>query len=566
MPTVNSRKYIMNFVKRFALLSFFMSLALQGFSVPAKLVKNDYGATQLAVNGAPMLLIAGELMNSSASTKESMQERWQNLEALNLNTVLMSVTWQQIEPKENVYDFSVVESHIKEARARNLKIVFLWFGSWKNGVSGYAPDWVLRDTKRFARIKNAKGENRPALSPFNKNLLDADKKAYCALLSKIKQLDENFGTVIMVQIQNEIGLLDDSRDRSEIAESEFKKDVPAPLLKNLSENFSDISKEIAEQWQNNGKPLKGSWQTVFGNTSKNLADEIFMAWHFAKFVEEIAQAGKKVYPIPVFVNAWIVWPNQAPGNYPSGGPNARMLDIWKAAAPSVDIFAVDNYADSYKSKCLEYMRRGNPLFVPEAVALWKGDKTSAPAKAFYTFAQNSAICFSPFAIDHSAYKDNLPLKNAYALIKNLSPIILKMQGSKDLVGFMQDSDKGGESFDFKDVIAHVNYGYQFKGYGLIARISQDEFLVAGTGINVSFESKIPNLKGMSYGLIKEGKLENGKWKTLKYLGGDEAFAGIGGVRIPATYLPEDAKECDISATIIKIIPVESTSAKNSLIF
>ena len=112
---------------------------------------------QLIVNNKPFLILGGELGNSTGTTIESMQPVWHRLEELHLNTVLIPVYWELLEPKEGKFDFQLVDDLIKEARAHNLKIVLLWFGAWKNSMSSHAPAWVKLDQKRFPRAKSASG-------------------------------------------------------------------------------------------------------------------------------------------------------------------------------------------------------------------------------------------------------------------------------------------------------------------------------------------------------------------------------------------------------------------------
>ena len=532
-----------------------------------KLVKNKNGVTQFILDEKPYVMLAGELMNSSASTVENMVPKWERLKRLNLNTVLLTVAWEQVEPEEGTYDFEVVDGLIKDARKHDLRLVFLWFGSWKNGSSGYAPHWVMRDTQRFPRMKNARGENRPYLSQFTPELAEVESKAFSALMDYIKKIDSEHQTVLMVQVENEVGLLGDSRDRSQRAEELFKEEVPGGLVKYLQNNEKKILPEIIEQWKANGKKTKGSWLELFGNESHNLADEMFMGWHYARHIERIASEGKKKYPIPMFVNAWTIYPNDPiPGKYPSGGPNARMLDVYQYAAPSIDILAVDNYNDDYISKLKEFDRNDNPIFVPEAVALFRGEKWSGPAKAFYTLSEFNAICFSPFGIDNDVYDDNHPLKDAYRVLNNLMPLIIKEHGTGKMRGFFQQDKIRNDKVDFGDYEMNVNYGYSYQGYGLVIRLSEDEFLVSGNGINVSFRSKIESRPGISYGTIREGYFVNGEWKTMKYANGDEAMQGVGGVKIPPVYLAEDANQNLVSTVIIKVIPVESSTYINRNIF
>ena len=547
------------------LLLFLVNLYTQAGGIP-KLVKNKNNVVQLIVNDKPFVMLAGELMNSSSSTIESMAPRWDKLQKLNLNTILLPVAWGQIEPEEGKFDFAVVDGLIKEAKMHNLKIVFLWFGSWKNGSSGYAPSWVMEDTKRFPRMKDKNGDNRPYLSNFTEELVEADARALQSLMSYIKKVDSKDQTVLMLQIENEVGLLGDSRDRSPLAEELFNKEVPAELVNYIQDSEKKILPEITEQWKINGRKTKGTWLELFGNTSNHLADELFMGWNYARFIERVAAEGKKAYSIPMFVNAWTIYPEDpVPGHYPSGGPNSRMLDVYQFAAPSIDFLAIDNYNDDYVAQIKAYNRNGNPVFIPEAVALWRGEKWSGPAKAFYTLSEFNALCFSPFAIDNDIYDENHPLKDAYFVLNNLMPLMVQEQGSGKMKGFMQQENKN-DHLDFGDYEVNVSYNYPYKGYGMVIRLSGDEFLVSGNGADISFRSKIKGLPGISYGLIREGQFVGDEWKTLKYLGGDESMQGVGGVKLPPVYLSEDATINHISIIRIKVIPVESSTYVNKNIF
>jgi len=525
-----------------------------------KLMRNSNGVVQLMIEEKPYVILGGELMNSSASTLESMKPKWEKLKKLNLNTVLLPVAWEQLEPNENEFDFSIVKGHIEQARKHNLKLVFLWFGSWKNASSGYAPHWVLSDTKRFPRMRSANGENRPYLSNFSRELMVADAKAFKALMSYIHKIDRRQQTVIMCQIENEVGLKGDSRDRSSMANQLFNSEVPKALLHYLETKEKQILPEIITRWNENGKKTQGSWPVIFGKN--DLADEIFMAWHYAKFLENIAAEGKKVYALPMFVNAWTIDPEKpVPGIYPSGGPNSRMLDIWQAAAPSIDFIGVDNYRKNYKATLNDYYRNGNPIFVPEAVALWLGDKWSAPAKAFYTLSEFNALGFCPFAIDHPVYSEDHPVKKAYEVLGNLMPLMIKEQGTGNMRGFMQQ-DSLKERIDFKDFYVDISYDYSYQGYGLIIQLSNEEFLIAGNGANLSFHSKMKPLSGVSYGTIQEGNFVKNKWKASKYIGGDEARQGVGGIKLPPVYLKEDANPNTITTLKVRLVPIAGGTFEN----
>lgn len=524
-----------------------------------KIERDSNKTARLVVEGKPFVVLGGELLNSSGSTASDMQKHWDGLADLNLNTVLLAVAWEQIEKSEGVFDFSEIEKIISQARERKMKLVLLWFGSWKNGFSGYVPHWAMRDTKRFPRVKNKDGQNRPCLSPFSKSVLEADKKAFVKLMEFVAEADPSGEVVIMAQVENEIGLLDDSRDRSETAEKLFLEKVPEELIDRVKS--ATVSEEILGAWIKNGKRESGSWAEVFGQENM-LADEMFMAWHYARFVDSLAAAGKAAHNIPMFVNAWVIFPeNPKPGQYPSGGPNSRMLDVWQTAAKNIDFISPDIYVADYPAKLKQFHRNGNPIFVPEACALWLGDNMSAQAKAFYTIGEFGAIGFSPFAINHRTYAKSHPLSSAYKVLKNISGAISAAEAGKNMRGFMQTSQKS-DTLDFGDIVAKVSYAFPYKGYGLIIRLSKEDFLIAASGVYVKFSAKSGN--SIAYGLVREGGYENGEWRTSKYIGGDEG--GLVNLKLPPVYLTSDASESDISVMRVHIFEVENTTASNSQIF
>ena len=158
-------------------------------------------ATQLIVDGKPFLALTGELGNNTASSLENMQPIWSRLVTGNLNCVLAAVSWAQIEPEEGRFDFALVDGLIQEARRNNLKLVFLWFGSWKNGLSSYPPLWVKQDYRRFPRVKIKGGKSIELLSTFGDASRDADARTYRALMRYVKEVDGQQHTVLMMQVE-----------------------------------------------------------------------------------------------------------------------------------------------------------------------------------------------------------------------------------------------------------------------------------------------------------------------------------------------------------------------------
>jgi beta-galactosidase GanA len=376
-----------------------------------------------------------------------MQPIWPKLVAGNLNCILAAVHWAQMEPVEGRYEFALVDGLIQEARRNNLKLVFLWFGSWKNGLSSYVPYWVKQDYKRFPRIQIKGGKTLELLSTLSDATRDADARAYRALMRHIKEVDGQQHTVVMMQVENEVGVLRDSRDRSAPANQAFAGPVPRELMSYLQQHKDTLIPEFREVWAANGSKTSGTWEEVFGpgkpdsvdmpiqTTSPPMSpeehdkswrqlhwpvDEIFMAWNYARFVGKVVEEGKAEYNIPMYANAWLQQPNHAwPGSYPSGGPLPQVHDIWRAGAPAVDVLAPDLYLEYFDDVCARFTRNGNPLFIPE---------TSAnAANVMSAFGKYNAIAFSPFGIERSVGPDT-ELAAAYRVISQLAPAIAAHQG------------------------------------------------------------------------------------------------------------------------------------------
>ena len=261
------------FCQWLAIATVFIS-AQVGAEAP-RLVKHG-SATQLSVQGKPMLLIAGELGNSSASSAAYMAPHWAKLKAMHLNTVLAPVSWELIEPQEGRYDWSSVDALLRDARANDLKLVVLWFGAWKNSMSTYVPAWVKRDQDRFPRAELPNGQGVEILSAFAPETLKADQRAFVALMAHLKKIDGAQRTVLMVQVENEVGTYGLVRDFGAKAQAAFERPVPAAVL--------------ARQPSPVRRAATGSWREVYGD----YADEYFHAWAIASYIEQIAQAGRAV--------------------------------------------------------------------------------------------------------------------------------------------------------------------------------------------------------------------------------------------------------------------------------
>ena len=477
-------------------------------------------ATQLVVDGKPFLILGGELHNSSSSSLEYMQPLWSQLAEMGLNTVITPLSWELIEPAEGHYDFALVDGLLAQARQANEKVVFLWLASWKNGMSSYAPVWVKQDTKRFPRVQ-VRGRQIEVLSPNETATQQADARAFTALMQHINQVDSRDHTVLMMQVENEVGVLGDSRDRSVAADRAFAAQVPAELMRYLKAHHDTLYPRLRELWDENDAKTSGTWAEIFGNSAR--ADEIFMAWHYARFIQAVAAAGKAAYGIPMYVNAWLGDEGAQPGQYPSGGPEPWVVDIWRAAGTAIDLYAPDLYASNFVEWCQRYHRDGNPLFMPET----RGGAPGA-ANVFYAVGEEAAFGFSPFAIE-----DNMDpkqdLAQSYDAIARLAPMLLDHQAAGDVRGFILDKLHPSAEFALDGYTVRVSLDEIFgshadSGYGLIMAIGSDGFLGAGKGFRVSFA---PMATGQRIGIaeVDEGSFQDGKWIPGRRLNGDENDQG-----------------------------------------
>ena len=488
-------------------------------------------ATQLVVDGKPFLILGGELGNSTSSSLEYMRPVWPKVVSLNLNTLLVPVYWELIEPAEGKFDFSLVDGLIEEARRHQLRIVPLWFATWKNSMSCYAPAWVKMDQKRFPRSQDAMGRGMEILSPFSKENLGADARAFAAFMRHLREVDGNDHTVIMVQVENEIGMIPDSRDRSAIAEKLFKESVPTELMNYLGEHKETLIPEFRAQWAAAGFKTRGTWEEVFGPGTKT--DEIFMAWYFARYTNQVAQRGAAEYKLPMYVNAALIRPGHQPGQYPSAGPLPHLMDVWRAGAPQIDFLSPDIYFANFAEWARKYQQSGNPLFIPEAAP-----NSSCAVNAFYAIGQHDAIGFSPFAIESVEEPVSKLLAASYDVLKQLAPLILERQGKKAMAGVLPEGAEqrapqkvrlGGYALNVTyERLASPSQNTQTPDAisgGLVISIGPDEFIFAGTGLIITFETETPSDTSVGILSAQEGKYVNGQWAPGRWLNGDQTHQG-----------------------------------------
>jgi hypothetical protein len=495
-------------------------------SKPLPAIVEKDGRFALVADGEPFLMLGVQANNSSA-WPEYLNKVWPAAETLHANTVELPVYWEQLESAPGKFDFSVVDLILKQAREHRLRLVLLWFGTWKNGSSHYTPEWIKLDQAKYPFLLNRDGQTVDSPSPFCPPRLEADKAAFRALMRHLKQTDPQ-RTVLMVQVENEAGVWGGVRDYSPEAEKAFAGQVPEKLTAGL------------------GKKA-GTWQQVFGDD----ADEAFEAWYTATYIEQVGAAGKAEYPLPLYVNAALrdpFNPGKAP-SYESGAPTDNNIDLWKIAAPSISIVAPDIYMPEY-GKYMEsielYKRKNNPLLIPET------GNTAEYAHFAYAAIGQGAIGFAPFGLDLSRYSNQTegpeamessalkPFALQYSLLAPIARKLAKANLEGRVQGVSEDPQNHTQTLAFDRWSAEISYGMPSFGNGMqpkgnspadggvvLLQLAPDEFLIAGHHARVDFAPTFAPGKKRLWLKVEEGSYDSaGNWKTARIWNGDQTDYGL----------------------------------------
>lgn len=477
----------------------------------------------LLVDGKPFLMLGGQAHNSSATNPLDLEPVWHSLVALHGNTAEVPVSWELVEPQAGQYDFHLVDATLAGARRNHLRLVLLWFGTWKNGGMHYTPGWVKRDKVRFPRVVGPRGEELEVLSPLDEAARNADARAFAALMAHLASVDEADRTVLMVQVENETGLHGVDRDYSPEATRRFEGPVPADLMTYLAAHRDALTPSLKAAWAATNFRSVGTWSEVFGE----FAPEVFCAWHVARYVDYVAAAGKRAYPLPMYANAWLISPgNERAGRWPSGGPTEHVLDIWKAAAPHIDLIAPDIYIAKFRETCMAYRRADNPLMVPEAAF---GPHNAA--NAFLVFAGFDGLGFSPFGIDN-AFEDGgvteraAEFEDTYRVLAPLLGLIAAKQGTGRLHAIVQDEDSAQAVRLGNGLAAVVSFTNPYstggpRGRGIIIELGPNDYAVAGAGFSVEFRELMGPPRIAPFLSLEEGTFEGDRWIAARHLNGDE---------------------------------------------
>ena len=508
-------------------------------------LKEQNGKQVLMVDNEPFIMLAGEVHNSNSSSVEYMEGVWDKADALGMNCLLLPVTWELVEPEEGVFDFSLVDGLIAQARARGKKLAFLWFGAWKNAQCYYAPEWVKTDVNRFRRAEVEKGKNSirikayrgfpySTLSYLCDATREADARAFAELMCHIRAVDETEHTVITVQVENEAGLMGAAREHSEEADALFAGPVPQEFADYMKAHTDTMAADVAAAVSVGA--AQGSWEEVFGE----VAEELFSAYYVAGYVGSVAAAGKAVYPLPMSANCWLDQGGGA-GVYPSGGPVARVMEVWRYAAPAIDIIAPDIYVRHFLEVCEEYTKSGNPLYIPETAT-----HGHCGPREVYTVGRHHAMCYSPFGFEDMGGEFTETMGYLFGMdtsdpllatlqdveeyrwytetLASMMMLLAARYGTKQLQAVIAERPED-------DRMVFGTYGFQAlmneptvqrkDGVCLVLQESEDTFYVIANGcmlITCSMDPEKPNMGVLE---LEDGCFVNGVWKRSRRLNGDE---------------------------------------------
>ncbi len=489
-----------------------------------QIIKKD-GRHALLIDGQPFLMLGGQAHNSSA-WPGMMPQVWSAVKSIHANTLEVPIYWEQIEPQPGIFDFSLVDTLLKQGREHNVRLVLLWFATWKNGSNHYMPDWMKSDATKYPNITSKNGRPVDSPSPHTQDAMEADAKAFAAVMSYLKKVDQQF-TVLMLQVQNEPGSWGSVRDFSPAAQKLFEGQVPTELLK------PEVLKAL-----NRPVDARGTWQEVFGTD----AEEYFHAWSVARYIGYVAAAGKAVNKLPLYVNAALRDPitNPSATTYESGGPTDNVIPIWKAAAPAIDILAPDIYLSGSEKvlKVIElYSRSDNALFVPEI------SSSEENARYFYSVLASGGIGFSPFGIDRNGQgteEENTTrlasIAQEYAMAAPMMRELAKWAFEGKIKSVVEREDHAEQTIGLGLWQATVSFGAARRNTvqdnarpvskAMVVQLGDNEFLLIGTLCHFTFKPIGANAgKAWQYLKVEEGVYENGKFKLFRILNGDETDWG-----------------------------------------
>jgi len=447
----------------------------------------------LIVDGKPFIILGLQWDCDGCYTPEDMDPFFEHGESMGLNTASLLLYWREIEPEEGKYNFTMLDHRIDIARKHHMKIVLVWFASFKNGCLTYAPDYVRKDHQRFRKVKDKKGsQHTNNCCPTAEETHKRDELALIQIFNHLKEVDSKDHTVILFQMENETGIFGTNRCYCDICNNKYSK--------------FDYKSEYGVQ-----------------------AEEAFSATCIAEYCDSLAKTIKEIYPIPVYMNAWLpaAYVNQRPGfDYPSGGPVPGMLALYYKTIKHIDFLSPDIYQYGYRdfnyySKI--YTAKDNPLFIAEC-ATGKGARTEK--NIFYAIGYYAAIGYDPWAInrccpgfmseplvntaDGKWSEEAYELHKSYKMINEAIYPIVMAQNTENLKTFVEEEGDNGILLSFNELDVEIKFDHPKKSArGFVIRQTKDEFILVGAGAHISFSKKGGERVPVS--IVESGLFNDNKW-------------------------------------------------------
>ena len=509
-----------------------MALSVMAWAQELPRLVQQEGRATLMVDGKPYVMLGAQVDNSSG-WPERLRQVWPAVERMRLNTLEVPVYWEQMEPERGRFDFTVVDDVLAQAREHKVRLVLLWFGTWKNGKMHYVPEWVKQDTKTYPRMMTKEGRAIDVLSPNAPANLEADRAAFTALMKHLREVDAQH-TVLMMQVENESGSLGSVRDFGPAGQKEFEAQVPAEVLRATEKKA-------------------GTWAQVFGDD----ADETFAAWSVARYINNVAAAGKKELALPMYVNNWLKSPRAYPittvpgEDYPSGGPTINMMAVWKAVGTSIDLLAPDIYVPSserYRGVMKEFHTAANPLMIPESLGFEPFPGASGYARYLFYAVGDGAIGFANFGLDRVHLDEPLSAEmtaqiEGFRLLGSFDRELASLMFAGKVQTAVEENGIAQREVAFGPWRAVVSYPPAYDppaapvstssdtrqlrvGRALVAQLGPDEFLVAGIDCRVQFAAPVHSGKQVQLLRVEEGRYDGATWIPARLWNGDETDYGL----------------------------------------
>ncbi len=510
------------------------------------------------VDGKPFFALGGQPGTNNTYFKEDMENFWRAAEMMKMNCAELQVFWELLEPEEGVFDFTQVDMLIDMCREHDVKMLLVWFATWKNGAMKYAPKWVKEDYKRFVRVTNNNGVMQHVLSSHCRETKKADERAFVKLIEHIKEYDGKEKTVIGVQVQNEVGIFGTCvRDHGEEANANYASPVPSGLIDYI-EQYPESDAYYA--WDANGRKRGENWEKTFGRDG----EEFLSAYSIATYIGDEAAAAKKVYDLPMYVNCWVQGRDfENPGvDYPSGGPQHKVFEIWKYAAPALDALCPDNYEMDYTTfsyYCDKYGRENNPLYIPESSSNTTCSWQPIAAVGEHDLSGYSIMgrMFNIIASDGTVDENRLGMVHTYRQLSDMAPLLAKYYGTGKITAIIQEPGRlfkmkyldGWKALAYftpnpsttkpKDQLDMRHNPKGAMAYTLIVQVADNEFYMIGNELSLQLREVQPvteiwpelasvrTTQSISYLVCEEGYFDkDGNFVVINKRNGDSNDYGI----------------------------------------